>query len=263
MARHASDVALALDLTAGPDEQFEGVGYRLALPPARHDNLKDFRTLVIDSHPLMPTGNAVRSAIGRLRERLARLGAKVAPTSELQPNLADSARLYMKLFGAATSVRASPDDFAQSQRLVSSQPAADHALQTERARGRVMSHRDWLAANAARVTLGQQWQAFFREWDVVVYPAAAVPAFPHDHSEPFEARHLEIDGQAFPYFDACAIWADPASTCGLPATAAPIDRSPSGLPVGVQIIGPYLGDRTTIAFAELLEREFGGFLPPF
>jgi len=262
MARHASDLALALDVIAGPDEQFEGVGYRLALPHARHDNLKDFRILVIDSHPLMPTGNAVRSAIGRLRERLARLGTTVAPTSELLPNLADSARLYMKLFGAATSVRASPDAFTQSQRLVSSQPADDHALQTERARGRVMSHRDWLGANAARVSLGQQWHAFFREWDVVVYPAAPVPAFPHDHSEPFEARHLEIDGEAFPYFDASAIWADPASTFGLPATAVPIDRSPSGLPIGVQIIGPYLGDRTTIAFAELLEREFGGFVPP-
>jgi amidase len=58
------------------------------------------------------------------------------------------------------------------------------------------------------------------------------------------------------------VWADPATTCGLPATAAPIDLSPSGLPIGVQIIGPYLEDRTTIAFAELLEREFGGFVPP-
>jgi len=102
----------------------------------------------------------------------------------------------------------------------------------------------------------------FREFDVVLYPSAAVPAFPHDHSEPLEARHLEIDGKAYPYADACFIWADPASTCGLPATAAPIDKSATGLPIGVQIIGPCLEDHTTIAFAELLEREFGGFVPP-
>jgi amidase len=50
--------------------------------------------------------------------------------------------------------------------------------------------------------------------------------------------------------------------CGLPATAVPIDRSASGLPIGAQIIGPYLEDRTTIAFTELLEREFGGFVAP-
>jgi amidase len=65
-----------------------------------------------------------------------------------------------------------------------------------------------------------------------------------------------------PYYDACFVWADPAGTCGLPATAAPIGHSPSGLPIGVQFVGPYLEDRTTIAFAELLERQFGGFVPP-
>ena len=97
---------------------------------------------------------------------------------------------------------------------------------------------------------------------MVIYPAAAVPAFPHDHSEPIEARQLDIDGTAYPYCDACFIWADPASTFGLPATAIPVSRSPTGLPIGVQIIGPYLEDPTTIAFAELLEREIGGFVPP-
>ena len=49
---------------------------------------------------------------------------------------------------------------------------------------------------------------------------------------------------------------------GLPATAAPIGRSESGLPIGVQIIGGYLEDRTTMAFAGLIEHEFGGFVPP-
>ena len=53
-----------------------------------------------------------------------------------------------------------------------------------------------------------------------------------------------------------------ATVLGLPATVAPIGRSEKGLPIGVQIIGPYLEDRTTIAFAGLIEREFGGFVPP-
>src|SRR5215472_13247672 len=96
----------------------------------------------------------------------------------------------------------------------------------------------------------------------MIYPAAAIPAFPHDYSEPIETRHLDIDGKAYPYYVVCFLWADPATTCGLPATAVPIDSSPSGLPIGVHIIGPYLEDRTTIAFAGLLEREFGGFTAP-
>ena len=46
------------------------------------------------------------------------------------------------------------------------------------------------------------------------------------------------------------------------AVPFPISRSETGLPIGVQIVGPYLEDRTTIRFAELIEREFGGFTPP-
>ncbi len=262
MARSASDLALSLDVIAGPDEARDGIGYRLALPAPRHDNLKDFRILIIDTHPLMPTGEAVRSAIGRLASRLDKSGAQVARASAALPDLAESARLYMKLLNAARSPRLTPEALAEAQGLAAALPPDDRSLQAERTRGWAMIHREWLATDALRLRLQQQWQQFFRDYDAVIYPAAAVPAFPHDQSEPFDARQLDIDGKAHPYADACFIWADPASTCGLPATAVPIDRSPSGLPIGVQIIGPYLEDRTTIALAALLEHEFGGFVPP-
>jgi len=262
MTRYASDLALSLDVVAGPDEAREGIGYQLALPAPRHKALRDFRVLVVDSHPLMATSNAVRSAIDGLAERLTKAGAKVARGSPLLPDLAVSARLYMKLLNAARSPRLSPDGFAEAERLALAVSPEDHSLQAERTRGYTMTHREWLATDAARLQLQQRWSALFGEFDVVLYPPFAVPAFPHDHSEPFDARHLEIDGKAYAYADASFIWADPASTCGLPATAAPIDRSVEGLPIGVQIIGAYLEDRTTIAFAGLLEREFGGFMPP-
>ena len=125
-----------------------------------------------------------------------------------------------------------------------------------------MSHRDWLAADEARARVQQQWSQLFREWDLVLCPAMPTPAFPHDHSSPIESRRIKIDGKSYSYLDAQIVWAELAATPGLPATVAPIDRSQSGLPIGVQVIGSYLEDRTTIAFAELLEREFGGFVPP-
>lgn len=262
MTRYASDLALSLDVVAGPDDAREGIGYRLALPAPRQADLRNFRVLVIDTHPLMPTSSPVRAAIADLARRLTRLGTKVAHDTASLPNLADSARLYMKLLDAARSPRLSSDALIEAQRLAAALSADDHGLQAERRRGMIMSHREWLATDAARLQLQQQWRALFREFDVVVYPSAAVPAFLQDHSEPIEARQTDIDGRAYPYLDAFFIWADPATTCGLPATAVPVDRSASGLPIGVQIIGPYLEDRTTIAFAKLLEREFGGFVPP-
>ncbi len=86
------------------------------------------------------------------------------------------------------------------------------------------------------------------------------PAFAHDHRDK-NVRRISIDGTEVPYGDQ-AMWNGIATLAGLPATAMPIGRSDEGLPIGMQIIGPYLEDRTTIAFADFFEREFGGFVAP-
>ncbi len=262
MARSDADLALALDDIAGPDEARAGIGYRLALPAARHDDLKSFRVLLIDRHPLGPTANAVRAALARLSERLAGAGVKIAHASPMLPDAAESARLYTRLLSSRWGADLSRGAFADARREAEALSPHDRSLAAERARGAVMSHRDWLAADMTRAELAQQWGALFREWDVVLCPAMPAPAFPHDHSEPIEERHIRIDGRSYPYLDALVLWAELATTPGLPATVAPLARSQSGLPIGVQIIGPYLEDRTTIAFAGLIEREFGGFVPP-
>jgi amidase len=86
-------------------------------------------------------------------------------------------------------------------------------------------------------------------------------AFPHDQSSPNWTRQVDIDGKKVPYGDQI-VWAGIATSNGLPATTMPMGRSDSGLPIDAQIIGAFLDDRTTIAFAGLVEREFGGFTPP-
>jgi amidase len=48
----------------------------------------------------------------------------------------------------------------------------------------------------------------------------------------------------------------------LPAVVAPIRRTPGGLPVGAQIVGPLYEDNTAISFAELLGDVTGGYEPP-
>jgi amidase len=63
-------------------------------------------------------------------------------------------------------------------------------------------------------------------------------------------------------YDAQIAWPAIATLNGLPATTMPIGRTESGLPIGMQVIGGFLDDRTTLAFAGLVEREFGGFTPP-
>jgi amidase len=260
MARSAADLDLALDVTAGPDEARAGIAYRLALPKPRHEHLKDFRVLVIGDHPSVPTAAAVRAALDLLSQRLVKAGAKVAHASPLLPDLAASARLYMRLLMSALSERWPAEIYQQAQTTAAAVKSDDDSLEAERHRGAVLSHRDWAAADTARIALQQQWADVFREWDVVLCPPMPTPAFVHDHS-PMLERRVEIDGKQFSFFDQL-VWPEIATTPGLPATAAPIGLSDTGLPIGVQIVGPHLEDRTPIAFAALMEREFGGFVPP-
>src|SRR2546430_7047588 len=70
MARTARDLTLLLDVMAGPDPLTLGVAYDLTLPPARHERLCDFRLLVLDEHPLIATGSAVRAGVNRMADAL-------------------------------------------------------------------------------------------------------------------------------------------------------------------------------------------------
>jgi amidase len=124
----------------------------------------------------------------------------------------------------------------------------------------VLSHRDWHQAGRIRDAVANQWHAFFRDWDVVLCPIMPIPAFLHDH-RPMEKREISIDGAQVEY-GRLSMWAGIATLSGQSATAMPLGLGSSGLPIGMQIVGPYLEDRTTIAFAGLIEREFGGFAPP-
>jgi amidase len=261
MARSAGDLALALDILARPDELTNAIAYRIDLPAPRHENLKGFRILILDTHPLIPTAASVRGALYRLAERLIKTGSKVGYASPLLPDLAEAGRIYLKLMRSFVAAFSPVEEYQRFAAAAKELSAEDNSLAAWRVRGAVLSHRDWVAADAARGMLRKQWRELFRHWDLVLCPPMPTPAFPHDHDPSYFKRQIDIDGVRYPYPDQI-VWPSVATVAALPATVAPIDRSETGLPIGVQIIGPYLEDRSTIRFAELIEREFVGFTPP-
>jgi amidase len=261
MARCAADLSLLLDVIAGPDPLESGIAYSLSLPPSRHVELKNFRVLVIDSDPLMPTDAAVRAAIGRLAAELGKAGVRVERESPLWPDFAATSRLFVRMLLSFLAIGFPPEVYAGAAAAAANLPPEEMSLSAERLRGIALSHRDWLMAEGARARLRAQWRALFQHFDAVICPIMPTPAFPHDHSPEQETRRINIDGKDYVYADQIA-WASIANLTGLPATAVPIGFSPEGLPVGIQIVGPWLEDRTPLKLAELIDREFGGFTPP-
>jgi amidase len=57
-------------------------------------------------------------------------------------------------------------------------------------------------------------------------------------------------------------WISLATALHLPATAIPAGPSTSGLPVGVQLIGPLNGDARMLALAKAIEENVRGFTAP-
>ncbi|MFT3729296.1 MAG: amidase [Terricaulis sp.] len=261
MARNVGDLVTVLDIIAGPDPLSDGGAYTLALPPARHEFMKDFRVLVLDSHPLSPISKAVSDGVARVEEVLRKGGAKVERSSAALPDLAENGKLYMRLLLGTLGATFPPDIYENITQLVKTLDPNMPVLAAERLRGMVMSHRDWFFADAARRGLRMQWRAFFQQFDAVVCPVLPTPAFPHDHSENAAERALKVDDKIMIYQDQL-LWPGVATLPGLPATSIPAGLSNEGLPVGVQIIGPWLEDRTPLKLAALIERELGGFVAP-
>jgi amidase len=260
MARSAADLAAELSVIAGPDELMEGVGYKLALPSPRREKLADYRVLVIDQHPLCPTASSVRAALNDLADRLSKTGCTVLRESPKLPDLALTSRLYRGLLAAFFTADLPVDVRARVEAEASALPADDQSLAASGLRGVTISHAEWIRQSRIRGGLRARWQALFQDVDVVLCPPMPTQAFPHDHHSPQNARNLEVDGTKIPYNDQ-SVWAGIAILTGLPSTTMPIAQR-DGLPIGMQITGGYLEDRTTIAFAGLVEREFGGFKPP-
>jgi len=123
------------------------------------------------------------------------------------------------------------------------------------------SHLDWLAADEVRARLGAQARQCFGKFDVILAPVGPVAAFPHDHRA-FDRRVLTLsDGSKAPYISMLG-WIALATACGLPVTTVPAGRTPGGLPVGAQLIGPRGADARTLAIAEAIEERLGGFVAP-
>jgi amidase len=237
------------------------VAHEVTLPPARHEGLGDFRVLVLEEHPFIATGAAVRAGVNRVADALVASGARVERHSPLLPDLPEAASLYTQLLFSGSVARFPVDTDEQLRARAAGLSAHDHGLDAARLRGMVLSHRDWIEVNNRRELHRHGWRQLFGEFDAVVCPITPTPAFPHDHNPDLLERRLDIDGVEYPYFDQL-VWAGLATMPGLPATAIPAGRSPEGLPVGVQLIGPMFEDRTTMRLAELLEQQIGGFQPP-
>lgn len=259
LARSAEDLELALDIIAGPKPHHR-TAWALNFPAPRKQTLKDFKVGLWLDDPVCPVEAEVGDCLQKLADSLAAAGVQVS-TARPEVDFGASDDIYRRLVAAAQCAGQPDDKYFYALGRVSSLDPNDKSALAQWLRGTAITHRDWVRLDYQRLMMRQKWADYFRQFDVLLCPVAPTAAFAHDHDELFK-RTLEIKGQKKSYIDTMLAWAGLPMVSFLPVTAAPVGKTLQGLPVGVQIVGPYLEDKTPIRFAQLLTQISGGFSAP-
>ena len=259
LARSVEDIELLMDLIVGPDKPSQRA-IRIRLPKPRKKNLKNYRIGLWIDDPAFPVDTVVIDRIQSVADELAKAGAKV---EDKRPDIdfRRSHEVYSNLLHSVTSGGLPQEIFEQAITEAQSLSENDRSPRAMWLRGTTLTHRRWVQMDYQRLIMRQRWADFFEDFDVLLCPVVSVTAFPHDHSEMFD-RILKVNNKEQHYLDALLPWAGLTCVAYLPATVAPAGLASDGLPVGVQIVGPYLEDRTPIHVARLIEDVIGGFAPP-
>jgi amidase len=257
LATSAEDLALMLRVLAGPLPE-QAKAYRLQLPAARAQTLRGYRVAVWLEDPSATVDASVLTLLQSATASLQRAGAiieSVHPDFELKA----AYDIYRSLLDPIMSAGMPKKLVSMLEQQNVSGDAADPL--TGFARRGLMRYRDYAVWVELRERLRAVWAQFFENYDVLLCPVTPTPAFVHDHSDPIPKRTILVNGEARPYEDQF-VWNALATCFHLPATVLPAGRTAQGLPVGLQVIGPYLEDFTTIDFAGRASEILGGFVPP-
>jgi amidase len=260
LARSAADLDAALQVLAGPTEP-DASGWSLTLPVARKRHPRQFKVAVMLASPVCAQDDELTHRLEAAVEALARAGVTVDDQARPAIDLHHAHHIYLMMLRAATGVRVTDDQYKRHLEADASRPMADWSYRAYVDRATTISHRDWWQLHNARESMRLMWAEFFLEYDLLLCPAAASAAFPHDHAGERPDRTILVNGRKEPVTDQL-FWAGLSSLPNLPATVAPVGLTKSGLPAGIQIIGPHLQDRTCIQFAALVEQLLDGFRRP-
>ncbi|MBU2649178.1 amidase [bacterium] len=258
LARSAEDLQLMMDLIVGPEIP-DRKAWQIQLPPPRKKAIKDYKIGLWLDDPVCPVDSSVRDCLQKAVDALSKAGVDIQDKKP-QVTFQESYRIFIQLLNAVMGSGAEPEVFEKWLRSESKLSKEDTQYKNQQIRAAIQRHRDWLLVDGERQLLREKWADFFKEYDALLCPATCVAAFPHDHGSWFK-RTISVNGRQEPYTNIMG-WAGLTNVVYLPATIAPVGFTPQNLPVGVQIVAPYLEDRTSMHIAHLMADICGGFTPP-
>lgn len=237
ITRSADDLDLLLGIVAGPPPE-QAPGWRLELPAPTAERLDGLRVGVWLNAAGAPVDRASGDVLRATVDAIAGAGAQVEETHP-PVDFDEQVGLFLQLVSAAVSPSAGPE--------------AGELLGG--------SHHQWLAAQRRRAEIMRAWAQWFDAYDVLLCPVTTTAAFPHTQEGSLFDRTLDLDIGQRPYAELLA-WTGLIGVVNLPSAVPPVGQTPGGLPVGIQVVAPYLHDRTAVAVAAAIAERTAGYQPP-
>lgn len=261
MTRYATDLNLGLDVVAGASG-LDARGWKLDLPTPRKLDPRSLRVAVmLESDFCVVQDSELTDQLTRTVEALGELGVQLDFAARPAVDLERAHHTYMMLLRSATGSEYPEDAYELQKEHAARWEAGDRDYRALAASGITMSHWQWAHHHRDREEDRLAWDAFFDDYDLLLCPTAASAAYPHDHEGERADRTIPVNGGREPTVDQL-FWAGMSCGVYLPGTVAPAGLTASGLPCGLQIVAGHLRDRESIAFAEFMERELGGYQVP-
>jgi amidase len=233
IARSCDDIALLMGLLAGPAPD-RAVGWRLDLPGPDIVEIGTLRVAAWFDDPSIAMDSEMVAMLHGVADRLVDIGVSVDRDARPQLDFTNAWKAGGWLIGAAANISDGKRD---------------------------VSHNDWLFADRARARVRLRWAEFFENVDVLLCPVTLSPAFPHQQEGSWDTRAFVVNGVSVPYYSLEA-WPALIGSAYLPSTAAPVGRTAAGLPVGVQVVSPYLHDFRSITLASVITDLVDGYAVP-
>lgn len=258
LGRGAMDVEIATRVMAGPNE-IESRGMTLTLPELEK-SLGELRVAVWRDDEMSPVDASVSRRVDLVAEALRNEGAQV--NFDARPDFTGkhSHFTYQALLSATMACRVPEEQYQRNLSAAADLDPADESLGAVIRRSQVARFREWVISNEARTHIRWAWHRFFNDYDIVLMPIMASSAFEHDH-RPFHERTITVNGAPQDYFSQ-VYWAGLPTNAYLPSTVVPTGLDDSGLPIGIQVVGPEYGDLITLGVARGLEKLGFAFTPP-
>jgi amidase len=266
IARSAADLELALDILASPSSS-DRAAWSVRIPPSRHERLADFRIALWADQKGYSVDRRCVEAMHAYADDLRKAGARIDEQTRPEINVETSDDIYVAMLASTVSESMPEEVLAETERVGRELDAGPRSYPTRFAKAVRLTHHEFLALAEQQHQLRRAWARFFESYDVILCPIMPTVAFLHDQSGDGPghiaqySRTTTVDRQQVPYLNGLQ-WPGLVTVAHLPATAIPTGRRIDGMPMGLQVVGPYLEDRTPLRFAQLAEQALGGFVPP-